>query len=82
MQRFYARKYLRQLAAFGADGFALCKACVDGASGTVEKWPVLALAARQLWRAPRAPRAASVCRLRAAPGARTPPERTGVALLR
>ena len=31
MQRFYARKYLRQLAAFGADGFALSKACLEKA---------------------------------------------------
>ena len=39
MQRFYARKYLRQLAAFGADGFALCKACVDGAPGRSRNGP-------------------------------------------
>ena len=31
IQRFYARKYLRQLAAFGADGFALSKACLEKA---------------------------------------------------
>ena len=31
MQRWLARKYLRQLAAFGADGFALSKACLEKA---------------------------------------------------